>query len=343
MLKYSVPHELNNIRFDKALSQLLENVSRNQIQKAIKSSCVQINDVIISDPDVLVKENDVILFSFKEPEELKIAAANIALDIIYEDEDLIVINKAAGMTVHPGAGHHDDTLVNALLHHTKNLSDIGSAERPGIVHRLDKDTTGLMVVAKNNKAHILLANQIEQRQVIRKYKALVWGVINPLEGVIKNNIGRSRVDRQKMTILKYGGKEAVTHYKTLELFHKGTISMVECKLSTGRTHQIRVQLSHLKHSVVGDQTYGNNDRKIAHSPPELKAKLIDFKRQALHSWYLSFTHPTSNEIMEFSCELPRDMEEIIATDALHKFIELKKQAPLGSIEDILEMKNLGRK
>ncbi|KIJ88303.1 RluA family pseudouridine synthase [Rickettsia asembonensis] len=312
MLTYNVPNELNNIRLDKALSQLLENVSRNQIQKAIKDSQVLVNDVIISDPDVLVKENDVILFSFKEPEELKIAAANIALDIIYEDNDLIVINKAAGMTVHPGAGHYDDTLVNALLYHTKNLSDIGSAERPGIVHRLDKDTTGLMIVAKNNKAHMLLANQIEQRQVIRKYKALVWGVINPLEGVIKNNIGRSRVDRQKMTILKYGGKEAVTHYKTLELFHKGTISMVECKLSTGRTHQIRVQLSHLKHSVVGDQTYGNNDRKIAHSPPELKAKLTDFKRQALHSWYLSFTHPTSNEIMEFSCELPRDMEEIIS-------------------------------
>lgn len=311
MLKYYVPHELNNIRLDKALSQLLKNVSRNQIQKTIKSSYVQVNDAIISDPDVLVKENDVILFSFKEPQELKIAAANIELDIIYEDDDLIVINKAAGMTVHPGAGHYDDTLVNALLHHTKNLSDIGSSERPGIVHRLDKDTTGLMVVAKNNKAHMLLANQIEQRQVVRKYKALVWGVINPLEGVIKNNIGRSRSNRQKMTILKYGGKEAVTHYKTLELFYSNAISMVGCKLSTGRTHQIRVQLSHLKHSVVGDQIYGNNDRKVNHSPPELKAKLIDFKRQALHSWHLSFTHPTSNEVMEFSCELPQDMEGII--------------------------------
>ena len=312
MFKYSVPHELNGMRLDKALSLLLKSVSRNQIQKAIKDSQVLVNDVIISNPDVSVKENDVILFSSKEPEALKIVAANIALDVMYEDNDLIVINKAAGMTVHPGAGHHYDTLVNALLHHTKNLSDIGSSERRGIVHRLDKDTTGLMVVAKNNKAHMSLANQIEQRQVIRKYKVLVWGVINPLKGVIKNNIGRSRVDRQKMTILKYGGKEAVTHYKTLALFYSGTISMLECKLSTGRTHQIRVQLSHLKHSVVGDQTYGNNDRKIAHSSPELKAKLIDFKRQALHSWYLSFTHPTSNEIMEFSCETPRDMEQIIS-------------------------------
>ncbi|MGX6960301.1 MAG: RluA family pseudouridine synthase [Rickettsia endosymbiont of Pentastiridius leporinus] len=311
MLKYTVPIEFSGIRLDKALSQLLDNVSRNQIQKAIKDSQVLVNDVIISDPDLLVKENDVILFSFKEPEELKITATDIELDIIYEDDDLIVINKAAGMTVHPGAGHYDDTLVNALLHHTKNLSSVGSAERPGIVHRLDKDTTGLMVVAKNNKAHMLLANQIEQRQVVRKYKALVWGVINPVEGVIKNNIGRGRVDRQKMTILKYGGKEAVTHYKTLELFYGGVISMVECRLATGRTHQIRVQLSHLKHSVVGDQTYGNNDRKVNHSTPALKVKLADFKRQALHSWYLSFTHPTNNEIMEFSCDLPKDMEEII--------------------------------
>ncbi|XVN41040.1 MAG: RluA family pseudouridine synthase [Rickettsia endosymbiont of Argas persicus] len=343
MLKYSIPIELSGLRLDKALSELLENVSRNQIQKAIKSSCVQINDMIISDSDILVKENDITLFSFKEPEELTIKAADIKLDIVYEDDDLIIINKAAGMTVHPGAGHYDDTLVNALLHHTKNLSSVGSSERPGIVHRLDKDTTGLMIVAKNNKAHMLLANQIEQRQVIRKYKALVWGMINPLEGTIKNNIGRSRSDRQKMTILKYGGKEAVTHYKTLELFYSGFISMVECKLDTGRTHQIRVQLSNLKHSVVGDQTYGNNDRKINHSPPELKAKLLDFKRQALHSWYLSFKHPTTNEIMEFSYDLPKDMEGIIATDVLHKFIELKKQAPLGSVEDILEMKNLGRK
>ncbi|AAU04288.1 RluA family pseudouridine synthase [Rickettsia typhi] len=311
MLTYHIPKELNNTRLDKALSSLLEKVSRNQVQKAIKNSCVQINDVIISDSDVLVKENDTILFSFKEPEELKITSANITLDIIYEDDDLIVINKAAGITVHPGAKHHDNTLVNALLHHTKNLSDIGSAERPGIVHRLDKETTGLMVVAKNNKAHMLLAKQIEQRQVIRKYKALVWGVINPLEGIINNNIGRNRNNRKKMTILKYGGKKAVTHYKTLELFYGGTLSMVECKLSTGRTHQIRVQLSNLKHSVVGDQTYGNNNRKIINSPPKLKAKLIDFKRQALHSWYLSFTHPTSNKIMEFSCAIPRDMQEII--------------------------------
>jgi 23S rRNA pseudouridine1911/1915/1917 synthase len=156
-----------------------------------------------------------------------------------------------------------------------------------------------------------LARQIENRQMVRKYKALVWGAINPLTGTIKNNIGRSRSDRQKMTILKYGGKEAITHYKTIELFFSGAISLVECKLSTGRTHQIRVQLSHLKHSVVGDQLYGHNERKINHSPSALQAKLIDFKRQALHSWYLSLTHPTLAEVMEFSSDLPDDMKTII--------------------------------
>ncbi|WP_341789854.1 RluA family pseudouridine synthase [Rickettsia endosymbiont of Polydrusus tereticollis] len=311
MIKYHIPPELNGFRLDKALSTLLNQVSRSQIQKAIKASCVQVNEVIISDSNVPVKENDVILFAFKEPEPVTMKAANLKLDIVYEDEDLIVINKEAGMTVHPGAGHYQDTLVNALLYHCKILSDIGSPERPGIVHRLDKDTSGLMVVAKNNFVHMTLANHIEKRQVVRKYKALVWGVINPLEGIIKNNIGRSRIDRQKMTILKYGGKEAITHYKTIELFFHGSISMVECKLNTGRTHQIRVQLSHLKHSVVGDQLYGNNDRKVNYSPPELKAKLINFKRQALHSWYLSFTHPVSGQFMEFSSDLPQDMKNII--------------------------------
>nr|WP_253308202.1 RluA family pseudouridine synthase [Rickettsia endosymbiont of Ceutorhynchus assimilis] len=344
MIKYHVPPELSGSRLDKALSTLLNQVSRSQIQKAIKASCVQVNEVIISDSNVSVKENDVILFAFKEPEPVTMKALDLKLDIIYEDEDLIVINKAAGMTVHPGAGHYQDTLVNALLYHTRVLSDIGSPERPGIVHRLDKDTSGLMVVAKNNFAHMHLANQIEKRQVVRKYKTLVWGVINPLEGIVKNNIGRSRVDRQKMTILKYGGKVAITHYKTIELFFNGFISMVECKLSTGRTHQIRVQLSNLKHSIVGDQLYGNNDRKVNYSPPALQSKLLNFKRQALHSWYLSFTHPVSEEIVEFSSDLPQDMKEIIDnnTERFQKFVELKKRVPLGNVDEILEMKNFDR-
>lgn len=312
MAEYIVPQNLANSRLDKALVSLVFKISRSQIQKIINDRQVQINGLIISDSDFKVKENDLILVSFKEAAPSTMSMADIKLDIFYEDEDLIVINKAAGMTVHPGAGNHQDTLVNALLHHAKSLSNIGGLERPGIVHRLDKDTSGLMVVAKNNFAHVNLAGQIESRNLVRKYKALIWGVINPPSSIIKNNIGRSRIMRQKMIILKFGGKEAITNYNTEEIFFNGLISMVECRLTTGRTHQIRVQLSHLKHSVVGDQTYGNNSRKITCSPNLVQQRLANFKRQALHSWYISFTHPVSGKLLEFQSPLPQEMMEIIS-------------------------------
>lgn len=311
MEEYHIPYNLNNLRLDKALTHLVNNVSRSQIQRMINDLQVLVNGSIISDSDFKVKENDVIALTIQEKPPLNLQEAEIAIDVLYEDEDLIVINKAAGMTVHPGAGNHQDTLVNALLHHGKSLSSLGGLERPGIVHRLDKDTSGLMVVAKNNFAHTCLANQLEKRDLVRKYKTLVWGIINPQEGIIRNNIGRSKVSRQKMAILKFGGKEAVTYYKTEEIFFNGLISLIECRLSTGRTHQIRVQLSHLKHSVVGDQTYGSNSSKLARSPQIVAQKLLNFKRQALHSWYMSFTHPTNKRIMEFQSPLPQDMIEII--------------------------------
>lgn len=312
MEEYNVPNNLDGFRLDKALVSLISKTSRSQVQKSINDFQVQVNGLIISDSNFKVKENDLISVFFKAPDPLTMQEADIKLDIFYEDEDLMVINKAAGMTVHPGSGNHQDTLVNALLHHAKSLSSIGGLERPGIVHRLDKDTSGLMVVAKNNFAHQHLASQIESRNLIRKYKALVWGIINPQEGVIRNNIGRDRIIRQKMTILKFGGKEAVTHYKTEKIFFDGIISMVECRLTTGRTHQIRVQLSHLKHSVVGDQTYGKNSRKVSSNFSIVPQKLMDFKRQALHSWYISFFHPVSDKLLEFESPLPQDIVEIIA-------------------------------
>lgn len=312
MEEYNVPNNLDGFRLDKALVSLISKTSRSQVQKSINDFQVQVNGLIISNSNFKVKENDLISVFFKAPDPLTMQEADIKLDIFYEDEDLMVINKAAGMTVHPGSGNHQDTLVNALLHHAKSLSSIGGLERPGIVHRLDKDTSGLMVVAKNNFAHVQLAKQIESRNLIRKYKALVWGIINPQEGVIRNNIGRDRIIRQKMTILKFGGKEAVTHYKTEEIFFDGIISMVECRLTTGRTHQIRVQLSHLKHSVVGDQTYGKNSKKVSSNFSIVPQKLMDFKRQALHSWYISFSHPVSDKLLEFQSPLPQDIVEIIA-------------------------------
>lgn len=322
MEEYNVPKNLDGFRLDKALVSLISKTSRSQIQKLINGLQVQVNGLIISDSDFKVKENDLISVVFKDTEPLTMQEADITLDIFYEDEDLMVINKAAGMTVHPGSGNHQDTLVNALLHHAKSLSSIGGLERPGIVHRLDKDTSGLMVVAKNNFAHQHLASQIESRNLIRKYKALVWGIINPQEGVIRNNIGRSRLLRQKMTILKFGGKEAITHYKTEKIFFNGIISMVECRLTTGRTHQIRVQLSHLKHSVVGDQTYGKNSRKVSHNYSIVPQKLVNFKRQALHSCYISFTHPVNGKLLEFQSPLPQDIMEIIIPDEYKSIINL---------------------
>lgn len=310
-MDYILPKELHGSRLDKALAELVDKSTRSQMQIAIKDCQIQVNKVIISDSSYKVKENDVIDCIFKEPPPTTMQVANIKLDIVYEDEDLIVINKVAGMTVHPGAGNHQDTLANALLYHAKHLSDIGGMERPGIVHRLDKDTSGLIIVAKNNFAHVNLAKQIETRQLVRKYKALVWGRPNPSEGIVTSNIGRSNSDRKKMTTLKEGGKEAITYYKTEEIFLGGLISLVECKLETGRTHQIRVQMSHMKHSVVGDQTYGHNNRKINNSFAGIQEKLLSFKRQALHSWYMSFNHPQTDEFMEFNIPMAVDIEEIM--------------------------------
>lgn len=308
---FTVPENLHGLRADKALTLLCDGVSRSQIQKAIKEQKLQINHVIISNFSSIVKSNDEIDLLLEDKVESEILPANIPLDIIYEDEDLIVLNKSSFMTVHPGAGEYKDTLVNALLYHTPNLSDIGGEIRPGIVHRLDKNTSGLMVVAKNNETHESLAAQIESRTLKRKYKALVWGMIRPQEGIIRNQMARNRLDRTKMSTVKSGGKIAITHYKTLEILKSGMFSLVQCQLETGRTHQIRVQLSHMGHSVVGDQTYGNNRRKTEGCEPTLRTELAGFGHQALHSFYISFIHPRSSEVMEFEKELPDDYSKLI--------------------------------
>lgn len=300
----------NNQRLDKVIQHLVGNISRTRIQKAIDGGLVKVNKLIISDSNTQVKTNDLIFVHLPEPESLHMTATNIALDIIFEDHDLIVINKPAGLTVHPGAGNYRDTLANGLLYYTNSLSDIGGLIRPGIVHRLDKDTSGLMVVAKNNLAHVNLARQIETRQLVRRYQAVIWGVMNPLSGTIKANIGRSKADRKKMAILRSGGKPATTYYHTRQIFLSSAASLIECKLETGRTHQIRVHLSGRGHSLVGDQTYGHNNHQIKPAQAAL-AGLADFKRQALHSWYISFSHPVSNNILEFSSALPADISQLI--------------------------------
>ena len=309
---FSIPENLHGQRIDKALSLSCHGISRSQIQKAIKNHKRVLNGEIILSLSLRVKTDDKIDLLIEEEEaQTEITPTNIPLDIIYEDDDLIVLNKSSSMTVHPGAGNYKDTLVNALLHYTDKLSDEGGDIRPGIVHRLDKNTSGLMVIAKNNTAHRALASQIESRTLQRKYKALVWGIIRPQEGTINQQMARSKLDRKKMTTVKSGGKAAVTRYKTLEIFKSGMFSLVECKLETGRTHQIRVHLSHIGHSILGDQTYGNNKRKIVVCPEFLRTRLMEFDHQALHSFYISFTHPISGAFMEFEKELPIDYNELI--------------------------------
>ena len=311
--KYIIPEHLSGQRLDKALSLLCHESTRSQIQNAIKNKKTILNEQIISNLSSRVKENDVVEVNIIEEVQENIEAADIPLDIVYEDMDLIVINKSSNMTVHPGAGNHNNTLVNALLYHSRNLSDIGGEIRPGIVHRLDKTTSGLMVVAKNNKAHVHLAEQIESRNLIRKYKALVWGMIKQTEGTIDIPIGRSSSDRKRMTTLKNGGgKSAITHYKVIEIIHGGLFSLVECKLETGRTHQIRVHMSHIGHSIVGDQTYGNNSRKIRGCPENIKKELLKIDHQALHSFYISFDHPTSKKRMEFVQDIPQDYQHLLS-------------------------------
>lgn len=304
------------LRLDKAVSELFPSISRTKIKKSIKSKLLQVNGDIISDSKRIVKFNDKIEFDIIETTiSDQIIPANIKLDIVYEDDDLIIINKPKNMTVHAGAGTKQDTLVNALLYHTQNLSTVPNAKgeiRPGIVHRLDRDTSGLMVVAKNNPAHVHLAKQIQTRELIRKYSAIIWGVIKPHSGEINKNIGRNRRERTQMTTLEFGGKHAITHYETKEIFCKGLFSLVECKLDTGRTHQIRVHLSSIGHSIVGDQTYGNNHRKTSQLQQEqiqCAVKMLD--SQALHSVYMSFIHPTNDRRMEFESALHDDMRCLI--------------------------------
>jgi len=308
----TIPENLHGQRVDKAISLLCDNVSRSQIQKAIKNHKLTLNNEIVSNLSMRIKVNDQInLLLEEEEQQTGIIPANIPLDIVYEDDDLIILNKSSSMTVHLGAGNYKETLVNALLYHTDQLSTEGGEIRPGIVHRLDKNTSGLMVIAKNNSAHRSLASQLESRTLKRKYKALVWGIIRPQEGSINQQIARSKLDRKRMTTVKSGGKVALTHYKTLEIFKSGLFSLLECQLDTGRTHQIRVHLSHIGHSILGDQTYGNNKRKITNCSDALKTKLTEFKHQALHSFYIGFIHPTSGNFIDFEKELPLDYTEII--------------------------------
>lgn len=280
-MKYQVNQ--NDIRLDNFLAEVLE-VSRSQVTKMIKAKEVLVNAKLVK-PGFMLKEDDVITVNHVEDDGVK--PEKMDLDIVYEDEDVIVVNKANGVVVHPGAGNHSGTLVNGLLYHTK-LSDINGEVRPGIVHRIDAYTTGLLMIAKNNKAHEILAEELAEKKTYRKYVALVWGVIESDSGEIDAPIGRSKNDRKKMAI-RADGKEAITHFKVLKRYEKATL--IELRLETGRTHQIRVHMNYIGHPVVNDPVYGNR-------------KLFDETGQCLHAKELGFVHPTTGEYMQFDSELP---------------------------------------
>ena len=273
-------------RIDQYLSKKLD-YSRSKISKMIQNDCILVNGENVKN-SYIVKTGDVISVSEYE-EDMGLEPENIPLDIYYEDDDVIVVNKPNHMVVHPAVGNNHGTLVNALLYHSKNLSSINGEFRPGIVHRIDADTTGLLMVAKNDKAHEILADELSKKETTRRYVALVWGVIKEDTATIDAPIGRDSNDRKKMAVTAINSKEAVTHLKVLERYKDATL--IELKLETGRTHQIRVHMDYIGHPVVNDPVYG-------------RRKLIDDSGQCLHAFQLGFVHPTKNQYMEFKCDLP---------------------------------------
>ena len=299
-------------RLDKFLARSFPEISRSRLQKLITDGCLTCDDDTVADNSFKVRPGDVYQLYVPEAADAEPEAEDISLEIFYEDDDLLVVNKPAGMTVHPAPGARNGTLVNALLWHCRgNLSGIGGVKRPGIVHRIDKDTSGLLVVAKNDLAHQGLCAQFFEHSIERTYYAVVYGLPNPLNGRIEANIGRSRFDRKKMAVTDIGGKTAATNYKTLENFN-GAAALVQCNLETGRTHQIRVHMASIGCNLVGDQLYVKSKKtSVRGLDEETKAFVNAFPRQALHAASLGFVHPRSGEKLEFSCGFPADFRLLL--------------------------------
>jgi 23S rRNA pseudouridine1911/1915/1917 synthase len=299
-------------RLDRWLADALPDQSRSRLKALIEDGRVTIGGTTIDDPSRKVRAGDRIALSIPPAAPATPQAESIPLVVVYEDAHLIVVDKPAGMVVHPAPGSGSATLVNALLHHCgASLSGIGGEKRPGIVHRLDKDTSGLIVAAKTDAAHRGLAAQFAAHTITRAYKALCWGVPRPPSGSVSGNIGRSARDRKKMAVVSHGGRAALTHYSTERAF--GTVAaLLECRLATGRTHQIRVHLASIGHPLVGDPAYGGRSRvKTGDLPPETIRALRAFHRQALHAWQLGFTHPATGERLLFGSVIPNDFNELL--------------------------------
>lgn len=303
-------------RLDKVLAAHLPHYSRSRLQALVDAGQVTLAQAVLDNSAYKVKAQDVFFLTVPEAVEAAPVAQDIALEVVYEDDAVLVINKQAGMVVHPAAGNHDGTLVNALLAHCgDSLSGIGGVKRPGIVHRLDKETSGLLAVAKNDAAHKGLSAQLAARTLKRVYQAVVWGNLSPATGRIETQIGRSKTNRKKMAVLQGGGREAVTDYRLLESYGLAAC-LAECRLQTGRTHQIRVHMAHIQHWLVGDPAYGRHAiprfLKLHKVPDKAGEALLNFPRQALHAAQLEFIHPISETKMSFSAEMPDDMKNLLA-------------------------------
>ena len=299
VLELEVLEEDLNIRIDKFLSSKLTDFSRSYLQDLIKEGYVFVNEEHIK-PSYKLEENDKVIVYLKPIENLEVKPENIPLDIIYQDSSIAIINKPVGMVVHPSAGHHNGTLVNAILYHIKDLSGINGVYRPGIVHRIDMDTSGLIAIAKNDEAHKALAEQLKDHSMARTYVCLVKGILESKRGIIKTLIGRDKKNRLKQAVVNEGGKEAITEFEVLETYND-RFSLVKCHLQTGRTHQIRVHMNFIKHPIVNDPLYGEN-HKIPYESSQL-----------LHAYELTLTHPVTNEQMTFNAPIPSHFIEAINT------------------------------
>ncbi len=314
-IKFLVSKQDQGKRVDVFLSEKIDFHTRTFIKNLIKQKNLKINGVVIKSPSSKVRNADKIKINIIQKNEDTLIPKDINLDIVFEDKDILVINKPKGMVVHPGAGNYENTLANALaFKYKKNLSNINGILRPGIVHRIDKDTSGLLVIAKNNISHANLGEQFSKHFISRKYVCLIWGVLRPQSGKIKTLITRNKKNRQLMTTSEINGKKAITNYKTIKVFiikDIPTISLVECELETGRTHQIRVHLKYKKTSILGDYQYGNKNPKFKKVNKKFLEILKRLNGQALHAKTLGFNHPTSSKKISFNSDIPKDFKKML--------------------------------
>ncbi len=302
-------------RIDYYLSKKFEKLSRSKIKRLILKCSLKINGIIVKDPSKKIFSGDKISIKLENEKSISLKPYNYKLDIIYEDKDLIVLNKKAGISIHPGAGNYDNTIVNALINYIgENLSSLGEKFRPGIVHRIDKDTSGLIVIAKNNICHEHLSEQFKNHSINRVYVALVWGKLRPQSGRIDNLIKRSSKNRQLMEVGLTKGKRAITNYKTIEIFENEkipTFSLVECKLETGRTHQIRVHLSDKGNHILGDKNYKKKFKSFKEIDKSLEHQILELDRQFLHAKKIEFIHPSLNKKISLEVDLPKELSNIL--------------------------------